>query len=143
MDKIRISERWEYDYVRERGIEPMRDSHFVMDFALRKQLQNEIFGVGNTEAHNIRFYRYAWEISKIHVCEECGKPIRAYSSIAISHILSRGAYAPMAYDLRNFNLLCYECHERWENPITRKDMRIYEKNKNTINELKRDYECTY
>ena len=139
MEKVLISERWEYDYVVSRGIEPMRDLHFEMDIALRKSLQNEKFGVGNTEANNIRFYHYAWEVSKIHVCEECGRTIPAYTSTAISHILSRGAYAPMAYDLRNFNLLCYDCHQRWESPVTRTSMRIYEKNQKIIAELKKDY----
>ena len=140
MRKTPITERWEYDYVKSRGIEPLRDSHFDVAFALRKELQKEIFGVGNTEANNIRFYHYAWEITKIHVCEECGKPIPQYSSTAISHILSRGAYAPMAYDLRNFNLLCYECHAKWENPLTRTKMRIWEKNSGVISTLKQEYQ---
>ena len=139
MEKMLIDEEWMYDYLIAKGIEPMRDFHFKVDFALRKSLQNRLFGVGNTEANNIKFYRYAWDISKIHVCEECGKPLYGYSSVHISHILSRGAYPSMAYDLRNFNLLCYDCHQKWESPITRPSMRIFFKNKRVISELKTEY----
>lgn len=139
MDKFKIETEEEYRYCIGRGIEPMRSRYFQMDISLRKKLQRQKFGSGNTEQGNLKFYRYAWSISKIRVCEECGKPLWDYSSVHISHILSRGAYAECAYDLRNFNLLCFECHQTWENSLTRKDMRIYNKNLRTIEELKKDY----
>lgn len=139
MDRFKIESEEEYAYCISRGIEPMRDRHFQMDIGLRRKLQQEKFGRGNTERGNLKFYRYAWEISKIRVCEECGKPLYDYSSVHISHILSRGAYAECAYDLRNFNLLCFECHQNWENSLSRTEMRIYNKNLRTIEELKRDY----
>lgn len=138
IQKYNITTKEEWKYCKSRGIEPMRNKHFTMDINLRRQLQREIFGVGNTEEHNIKFYHYAWDCCRVHVCEECGKPLRQYSSCYISHILSRGANADMGYDLRNFNLLCFEHHQQWENG-DRKKMRIYNKNLKTINELKKDY----
>ena len=137
IQKYNITTREEYEYCRSRGIEPMRDRHFTMDIRLRRQLQREMFGK-NTEKDNIKFYHYAWECCKAHVCEECGKPLWNYSSVYISHILTRGANADMAHDLRNFNLLCFEHHSQWETG-DRKGMRIYKRNMETINQLHKDY----
>lgn len=140
LEKIKISSREEYDYARGRGYEPLRDRRFDIEHNLRIEIQRDLFGRGNKEENNIKFYHYAWDISRIRVCENCGRPLDGYSSIHISHILSRGANPHLAYDLRNFNLLCYECHQTWENPLTRKGMRIYNKNEETINLLKKEYD---
>lgn len=137
--QCKVNTREEYDYCVMRGFEPLRDKWFDLDHKLRLELQEEKFGRGNKEENNIRFYRYAWKIAEPKVCEECGLPLREYSSVFISHICSRGAHSNLAYDLRNFNLLCHKCHETWENPLTRKDMKIYLKNEKIIQKLKREY----
>lgn len=135
----RIETREEYDYCVSRGYEPLRDKRFDLDHDLRVEIQREKFGRGNKEENNIRFYHYAWKIAEPKVCEECGRRLEGYSSVFISHICSRGAHPELAYDLRNFNLLCHRCHSLWESPITRKGMRIYNKNLRTIEQLKKEY----
>lgn len=139
MTPYNITTREEYEYAVSKGYEPMRDRHFTMDIKLRRELQKEKYP-SNTEENNIKFYHYAWKIAKPKVCEECGMPLLQYSSSFISHICSRGAYPEMAYDLRNFNILCQSCHNKWENPITRQTMRIRFKNQKLIETLKREYE---
>lgn len=136
---IRIETREEYDYCASRGYEPLRDKRFDLDHDLRIEIQREKFGRGNKEENNIRFYHYAWKIAEPKVCEECGKPLNAYSSVFISHCCSRGAYPDLAYDLRNFCLLCYEHHQMYENPITRKGMRIYDKTERIREKLLKEY----
>lgn len=95
------------------------------------------------QKRNQAYYKEKWNsVSDPHRCEECGKLLPRYSAIHISHILSRGAYPQLAYDLRNSNILCWGDHSRWENPIMRKHMKIYPKNLKIIetlkNELKQD-----
>lgn len=138
-DKV-IKTRQDYDAFKALGYEPLRDTHFSMNHSLRVEIQKEIFGVGNKEENNIRFYRYAWKVANPKNCENCGVPLERYSSVHISHILSRGAHPNMAYDLRNFNLLCYRCHEQWESPLTREGMRIYTKNQRIIEKLRKEYD---
>lgn len=135
---MEISTREEYDYCVARGYEPLRDMRFPMDINLRKEIQEEKFGKGNHRANNMRFYRYAWGICKDKVCEECRRPLYEFSPTFISHILSRGAHPACAYDCRNFNLLCLNCHSVWENG-DRENMRIYTKNQEIIKALKKDY----
>lgn len=47
----------------------------------------------------------------------------------------------MKYDGRNFNILCFDAHRRWDSSgeEERKKMNIYKRNKTTIDELTRDY----
>lgn len=134
-----IETREEYEYCKERGYEPLRDARFPMSHELRLELQREFFGRGNNEENNLRFYKRAWEVAEPKVCENCGRPLYKYASWSVSHILSRGAHPELAYDLRNFNLLCYSCHCAWELPTTRKEMTIYNKNEKTIKLLKDEY----
>jgi hypothetical protein len=84
-----------------------------------------------------KFYKQAWE-SKEHICEECGRYLVNFSPGYISHILSRGAHIDKAKDLRNVNILCFECHQKWEFG-DRKKMKIYDKNQITIQILKDEY----
>lgn len=128
--------RQQYQEMKSRGIEPLL-KNFVSP-ALRRELQREIFGHTNIPRANERFYRWVWE-RKPHVCEECGRPLNIYSAMYVSHILSRGAHPEMSHDPRNVNILCFRCHERWENG-SRKTMRIYEKNCEIIEQLRKDYE---
>lgn len=133
---MKIEEEWEYDYVKGRGQEPLiNEEPFQMSNSLRREIQRKTFGVGRSA--NEKFYRWVWK-RKEHFCEECGKPLRAYSSAYVSHILSRGAYPEMAHDPRNINMLCVEHHHQWEFG-DRKSMRIYNKNIKLIEHLKTDY----
>lgn len=127
----------EYNYAQERGYEPLTDARLPMAPAFRVEVQRSLFGRGHTPEENERFYRWCWE-HKPHVCEECLRPLRHYSAVHISHILTRGAHPDMAHDPRNVNVLCLEHHRAWENG-KRAAMRIYEKNQLTIQQLKQEY----
>lgn len=132
-----ITTREEYDYVVSRGYEPLTDARFQMDIHLREEIQREFFGK-NTMADNAKFYKWCIE-HKPNICEECGKPIRYASAVNVSHILTRGAFPEMAMDPRNTNILCFECHNKWENSTTRKGMIIKARNERTIEMLKKEY----
>lgn len=138
-----ITTREEYDLVTSRGYEPLIDERFfVLEHGLRVALQREIFGHSLTSRGNImqaneRFFRWVWA-HKPHICEETMRPLREYSAVYCSHILTRGAFPEMAHDPRNINILCFEAHNRWENG-DRQRMRIYAKNKVTIEKLKQEY----
>lgn len=106
--------------------------------ARRLELQRKLFGKGHTPAENERFYRFCWD-NKPHICEECMRPLRDYSAVYVSHILTRGAHPDMAHDPRNINILCLSCHNRWENG-DRQGMRIFRKNQLIINKLRQEYD---
>lgn len=143
-DHYTVSTREEYEALKKRGIELLYgEKNLPLDIKLRKELQQELFGRGNHQEANQKFYKLAWEGAASkgmtgHYCQECFKPLKEYSATYISHILSRGAYPEMAYDLRNYNLLCAEHHQQWESG-DREKMRIYKRNMKTIEKLKRDY----
>lgn len=143
MEKILLETQQEYDLVKSRGYEPLLpNKYFRLDIKLREQLQKELFGKcvlgrGNIPAANERFFRWVWD-HKPHYCEECMKPLRNYSAVYCSHILTRGGNPEMAHDPRNINILCFEHHNKWENG-NRKRMRIYPGNQRIINELLKDY----
>lgn len=130
----------EYEYCISRGYDPLTDTvNFELPIKLRVELQNEIFGkfrAGIPQA-NAKFYRYCWD-NKPHRCEETLIPLYHYSSVFISHILSRGAHPEMAHDPRNVNILCLLSHAKWENG-NRIEMRIYPGNLKIIEQLKREY----
>lgn len=133
-----IDSRELYDYAVSRGFEPLVDRRFNLEHSIRLEAQRQKFGTGNHEENNIRFYRWVWD-HKRHVCEECMKPLREYSATYVSHIVSRGHAPELAYDPRNTNILCFNCHSRWENG-DRMNMRIYLSNRMTIQELRKEYE---
>lgn len=138
MNPIEINTRQDYDYCLSNGFEPLADNRFIVEHKLRVEIQQELFGKGNSEEQNIKFYRFCWK-HKPHYCEECMKPLYDYSATFVSHILSRGAFANMAYDCRNTNILCFKHHQQYENG-DRESMRIYAKNEITIETLKQEYE---
>ena len=141
MTPIVITERYEYDYCVDRGFQPLIDTrNFSMDIKLRVAIQQELFGRGirDTMVANERFFRWVWA-HKPHICEETMRPLRHYSAVYCSHILTRGAFPEMATDPRNINLLCFEQHNRWENG-DRENMRIYPGNMATIELLKSEYQ---
>lgn len=134
-----LTTRAEYDYVKSKGYEPLvDDSVFQLEIGLRKQLQEELFGAPDIQRENEKFFRWVWA-NKPHYCEETMRPLRRYSAVYCSHILTRGAFPEMAHDPRNINILCFEKHNEWENG-NRKAMRIYKKNMRTIEKLKKEYE---
>lgn len=138
-----VTERWEYDLIVDRGFEPLIDiNNFQMEISLRIAIQKEIFGHcifgrGDVMQANERFFRWVW-VHKPHVCEETMQPLRNYSAVHCSHILTRGAHPEMAHDPRNINLLTFEMHERWENG-DRQNMRIYARNMRIVELLKQEY----
>lgn len=148
MDKILLTTQPEYDLVVSRGFQPLLSNRFFrLDIKLRIVIQRQIFGHCVTGrgsdiiAANDRFFHWVWE-HKPHYCEECMKPLRSYSAVYCSHILTRGAHPEMAHDPRNINILCFDHHNQWENG-NKERMRIYTKNQQIISELKNDYksEC--
>ena len=138
-----ITEMWEYRYAKSRGIEPIMGLPRLSIYPkLRREIQRELFGIGHSPEENEKFFRFVWE-RKPHCCEECMKPLRHYSAVYCSHILTRGAHPEMAHDPRNINILCFEHHNQWEHATTRKTMRIYNKNLTTIKLLTREYSYEY
>lgn len=141
LETFHITSREDYEKLKQRGIDALfYQRNFTLEHSLRVELQEELFGKGNHEASNIKFYRHAWNHKEVHKCENCMKPLPKYSATFVSHILSRGAHPETAYDLRNFNILCKECHAKWENPTLREDMKIYNRNNAIIKILKKEYE---
>ena len=144
MEPYLLTDRDEYQYCINRGYNPLIDiKHFTMDIRLRVEIQRELFGHcitgrgANIMAANERFFRWVWD-NKPHQCEECLKPLRNYSAVYCSHILTRGAYPEAAHDARNINILCFEHHNQWENGDKSK-MRIYPGNIRIIELIKKEY----
>lgn len=145
MDKILLTTQPEYDLVVSRGFQPLLPNRFFrLDIKLREAIQKQMFGHcirgrgSDIMAANDRFFHWVWE-HKPHICEECMKPLRSYSAVHCSHILTRGAYPEMAFDPRNINILCFEHHTMWEDATKRSSMRIYISNLRTIKILKSEY----
>ena len=134
---IKISTREQYQHLIGRGYEPLMGycaplrAYFDIDNVLRRELQKERFKTKES------FYKFCYTISN-KICEECGLELPYYSAKNISHILTRGAHPAMALDPRNFNLLTYQNHTRWETG-DRKNMKIYKKNQETMQMLNLEY----
>lgn len=135
----------EYEYAVSRGYQPLQDwKKFTLHVPLRIDLQRALFGKshiskGNVVEANQRFYYWCWD-NNPHFCEECAHPLHDYSSVYVSHILSRGAHPESAHDPRNKNMLCPGHHRQWENEQARKQMKIYKSNLFIIEILKKDYQ---
>lgn len=144
MKKILLETQQEYDLVKSRGYEPLlTNKYFKLDIKLREKIQKELFGRciigrGNIPQANERFFRWVWG-NKTHYCEECLRPLKDFSAVYCSHILTRGAHPEMAHDPRNINILCFQHHNQWENG-DREKMRIYSGNQLIIKELLDDYD---
>lgn len=142
MEPVIITEAEEYNICIQRGYEPLLDVRFKIDIKLRIDIQREIFGNsflsrGDVVQANQRFYQWMWERKK-HYCEECLRPLPNYSSVWVSHILTRGAFPEIGHDPRNINILCHKHHEQWETG-KRETMRIYPGNVKIIKLLKNEY----
>lgn len=138
--KTEVNTREEYEALLQRGIDALCDDRYHLEIHLRREIQKEKFGGNNAEG-NAKFYAYCLHHKPL-VCENCGKPIRHPSATNVSHILTRGAHPEMAFDCRNINILCFECHNLWEHKPTRDRLRLWfvEKNERTIEQLKQEYQ---
>ena len=137
MEPFLIDTREQYDLCKAHGIEPLIDRRFTMEIRLRVSIQRELFGTGHTPAENERFCRWCWDHYP-HICSECMRPLRQYSATYVSHIMTRGAHPETAHDCRNVKILCFSHHSVWENG-NRKNMRIYQRNLQIVEELKKEY----
>ena len=138
--KTEVNTMEEYEALLQRGIDALCDDRYHLEIHLRREIQKEKFGGNNAEG-NAKFYAYCLHHKPL-VCENCGKPIRNPSATNVSHILTRGAHPEMAFDPRNINILCWECHNAWEHKTTRWKLRMWfvEKNDRTIEQLKQEYQ---
>lgn len=127
-----------YLYAKGKGYEPLIDKRFHIEFSLRMEIQHYLFGKGHTPQQNEKFYKFCWDIYP-HYCQECMKPLRNYSAVHISHIITRASHPELAHDARNINILCFEHHNQWENG-DRQNMRIYPGNVRIIELLKKEYQ---
>jgi 5-methylcytosine-specific restriction endonuclease McrA len=80
-------------------------------------------------ANDAAFYKFVWD-NGLHYCENCGIHLADYSASYISHIKTRGAHTELRYNIGNVNILCLECHSKWEfSPAeVRNNMFIYHLN---------------
>ena len=97
-------------------------------------------GSYGSERGNIRadeeFYERCFNNSD-HRCEECGRKLpekfrdddgKIIARWQYSHIVPKSIAPELRHDMKNINILCLECHMKWENG-DRKSMSIYEENK--------------
>ncbi len=81
------------------------------------------------------FYKEMWS-EKAHYCEECDKDLGGkWERYMFSHILSKGSQPKLRHNKDNVNILCLECHQRWEFG-DKKSMKIYPANEKMIQLLK-------
>jgi len=116
----------------EYGFNPFLDDNFDMDIKTRVSIQNQMF------KSDAMFYRYCWTHLP-QFCEETGLKLMSYSAKYVSHILSRGAFPEMRFDIRNINILSFEMHKKWESH-QKKEMYIYRQNEEKIKLLKYEYQ---
>lgn len=149
MHKLYIATINEFEECLQKGINPLFWHRYIkLVPELRIKLQYKLFGnadlgIKNIVRANDKYYHYCLNYSSF-ICENCGMPLYAlqhydcYSSIYVSHIISRGSDARMAHDPRNHNILCAKCHKKWESP-QKSTMLIWIDNLVVIEELKKDY----
>ena len=135
---INITEKYEYDYVLKEGFRPLIDVRFNLDIQLRVEIQNELFGKKSPKNHR-KFYIWCWDNKSNHHCENCGAYLKDYNATNVSHIISKGANPYMMYDPRNVNILCFWCHDLWENGLRQK-LKIFGQNKAVEAILKTEYQ---
>lgn len=136
---VEITNRGDYDALLKRGIDCLYDKRYHLEIGLRREIQREKFGKNDDEG-NAKFYAYCIKHFP-HVCENCGKPIEHPWATNVSHILSRGAFAPLSHDCRNVSILCWECHQKFEHKPARVTMNPWylEKVERRIEMLKEEY----
>lgn len=149
MRKHLINNIEEYNFCLSKGTDPLFFNRFIkMDIKLRVNVQNKLFGGASAHKNilqaNDKYYHYCFERS-YKTCENCGYPLyklrnldNVYSSVYVSHILTRGSNPQLAHDPRNHNILCKDCHDKWENGF-KQEMMVYFGNMIVINEMKKEY----
>tara|TARA_R110002020_G_scaffold440030_2_gene650607 strand:- start:51 stop:461 length:411 start_codon:yes stop_codon:yes gene_type:complete len=81
------------------------------------------------------FYKEIWG-ERFHYCEECHKDLGdKWERYMFSHILSKGSNPAFRHDKDNINILCLECHQKWEFG-DKKSMGIYPENEEIIQMLR-------
>lgn len=61
-----------------------------------------------------RLFLEIWR-ERLHICNHCGESLGDEPKpVFFSHIKSRGAYPELKMDKNNIELLCLECHQRWD-----------------------------
>jgi RNA polymerase-binding transcription factor DksA len=84
--------------------------------------------------------------SNPHQCEECGAELpdqfrddegNVLARFQYSHIVTKKACPEFRNDPRNFNRLCFTCHQTWEFG-DRVEMKIYPKNQETVDRLRKE-----
>ena len=82
------------------------------------------------------FFLEIWN-ERPHYCENCHIYLgEKFKSVFCSHILTKGAHPKHRYNKDNINLLCFNCHQKWEFQ-DRTKMPIYNKNIKVIEEIKK------
>lgn len=82
-----------------------------------------------------KFYEELWS-ERPHYCEECDKHLgETWAKYMFSHILSKGSQPKLRHNKDNINILCLECHQKWEFG-DKKSMNIYPGNERMIELLK-------
>ena len=138
---IRINNLKDYNYERKYGFHPFIDKDYEIDINVRYNLQKEIFKTSSKlRLCDVKFYKYCWDVLD-HYCQESGLYLPQYSAIYVSHILSRGAYPEMRWDIRNVNILSFNSHQLWEFGTNnqKEKMKIWHQNQEIITLLKAEY----
>ena len=82
-----------------------------------------------------KFYEELWS-ERPHYCEGCDKDLgKNWERYMFSHILSKGSQPKLRHNKDNINILCLECHQKWEFG-DKKSMKIYPANERQIELLK-------
>jgi ribosomal protein L37E len=82
-----------------------------------------------------KFYEEIWS-ERPHYCEECDKGLgNKWERYMFSHILSKGSQPKLRHVKENINILCLECHQKWEFG-DKKSMDIYPVNEQIIDILR-------
>jgi ribosomal protein S27E len=82
-----------------------------------------------------KFYEEIWS-ERPHYCEECDKSLGSkWERYMFSHILSKGSQPKLRHVKANINILCLECHQKWEFG-DKKSMDIYPVNEQIIDILR-------
>lgn len=94
-------------------------------------------------AQDEQFYELCFNL-KLQICEECGKKLpnifrdengKIIARHRYSHILPKSTYPRLRHNIDNINILCFDCHYKWEFG-DRKKMNIYESNLRIIDKLR-------
>lgn len=89
-----------------------------------------------------KIYEFLWN-HRLHFCEECGAYLghefrdedgRIIDRYRYSHMLGKKRWPMFRWTVENFNLLCFNCHNKWESG-DRTKMKIWGKNKKTMDKL--------